>query len=259
MPHRLAQRHALAVGPILQCRLRYAADAALRNVHDAAKGHRVIGVRHRDEVAERVLDFGALVELGAAQHPVGQRRSDEDLLQRTRLRVGAIEHGDIAVFDALLVQLGDLVGDELRLVVLAVAGETDDLLTVPHRGEQLLVDAVEVVADDGVRGAEDVLRRAVVLLEQHHLRPDVVALELDDVADVRPAEGIDRLVRVADDGERGRVERARRILENRSVESGRALQQVGLRGARQLADQRVLRVVGVLVLVDEDVPEPALV
>ena len=48
---------------------------------------------------------------------------------------------------------------------------------------------------------EDVLGRAVVLLEQHDLGAREVALELDDVADVGAAEGVDRLVGVADDGE----------------------------------------------------------
>ena len=48
---------------------------------------------------------------------------------------------------------------------------------------------------------EDVLGRAVVLLEQDDLRAREVALELDDVADVGAAERVDRLVGVADDGE----------------------------------------------------------
>ncbi len=72
----------------------------------------------------------------------------------------------------------DLVGDELRLVVLRVAGEADDLLARADIRPQLLVFAVEVVADDRVRRAQDVLRRAVVLLEQHDLGARVVALEL---------------------------------------------------------------------------------
>ena len=57
----------------------------------------------------------------------------------------------------------------------------------------------------------------------------------------RAAEGVDRLVGVADHAQLGRL-RARRA-----------------RGADQLADQDVLGVVGVLVLVDEHVPEPAAV
>jgi hypothetical protein len=81
-----------------------------------------------------------------------------------------------------------------------------------------------------------VLGGPVVLLEQDGRGIGVVALELLDVADGRSAERIDRLVGIADDNElpRGELRSAR---------------------AHQLLDEDVLRVVGVLVLVHEDVPE----
>ena len=81
---------------------------------------------------------------------------------------------------------------------------------------------------------EDVLGRAVVLLEQDRGRVREVVLELQDVADAGAAEGVDGLVGVADHHEVGVV-------------------------VAQLADEGVLRVVGVLVLVDEHVAEPAAV
>ena len=137
---------------------------------------------------------------------VGQSGAHEDLFQRSRLRVRAVEDCDVAVVDARTVQRLDLVGDELRLVVLRVAGEADDLLAVAAVAPQLLVLAVEVVADDGVGRREDVLGRAVVLLEEDDLRAREVALELADVADVGAAEGVDRLVGVTDDGQRGTVD-----------------------------------------------------
>ena len=86
------------------------------------------------------------------------------------------------------------------LVLGDVAG---DLLAVARVGPQLLRLAVGVARDDRVRRVEDRLRRAVVLLEQDRRRVRVVALELEDVADRRAAEGVDRLVGVADDGELG--------------------------------------------------------
>ena len=88
------------------------------------------------------------------------------------------------------------------------------------------------MVDDRVGGREDRLGRAVVLLELDHLRLGEVALEVEDVADVGVAEAVDRLVLVADD------------------------HQVAVLGGEQL-QQPVLGVVGVLVLVDEDVAEGA--
>lgn len=93
---------------------------------------------------------------------------------------------------------------------------------------------------------EDGLGGAVVLLEQDRSRVGVVLLELDDVADRRPAEGVDRLVGVTDDAQLARGHRVR----GRVVGQGRA---------DELLDELVLRDVGVLVLVDEDVAEASAV
>ena len=201
VPERLAQRDLVSVGIALQCGLGDATDSALRSVQDAAERHRVGGVGDGDQVPERVLDLGAFVELGAAEHPVRQGGADEDLLQCSRLRVGTVEHRDIPVLEPRAVQFGDLVRDELRFVVLAVPGEADDLVAVADGREQFLVFAVEVVRNDRVGRAQNVLRRAVVLFEQHDLRVRKVAFELDDVADVRAPERIDRLIGVADHGQ----------------------------------------------------------
>ena len=97
---------------------------------------------------------------------------------------------------------------------------------------QSFLAAVAVVGDHRVGGREDRLRRAVVLLELDHLRVREVALEVEDVADVGAAEAVDRLVVVADH------------------------HQVAVLAGEQL-QQPVLGVVGVLVLVDEDVAEGA--
>ncbi len=113
-------------------------------------------------------------------------------------------------------------------------------LPPPLGGPQALVLAVLIVGDDGVRGIEDVLGRTVVLLEEDHLGGGEVLLELDDVAHSRSAEGVDRLVGVADDGELGTGRPARAV-------------------TGECPDEGVLGGVRVLILVDEDVAEPATV
>ena len=113
-------------------------------------------------------------------------------------------------------------------------------------GPQPLALAPGVAADHGVGGREDVLRGAVVLLEEDGPGVRVVDLELEDVADGGAAERVDRLVGVTD-----HRELAARELHVRGVVDDPA------RRPDQLAHQHVLRVVGVLVLVDQHVPEPA--
>ena len=84
--------------------------------------------------------------------------------------------------------------------------------------------------DHRVRRVEDRVGRAVVLLERDHAGLGEVALELEDVPDVGASECVDRLVWISDH------------------------HQVPVLAGEQL-EQPVLRVVRVLILVDQHVPE----
>ena len=242
---RLDEADPLAVGEQRQSSLGPLADAALGHVEDPPQVDRVGRVGQDPEVGQRVLDLAPLVEPRAADHLVGQLGPDEDLFQGPGLGVGPVEDGDVAGSHAgLAAQPADLLGDERRLVVLVVRDVPDDRLAAATGGPQVLGPPGRVLGDQGVGRRQDGLRGAVVLLQQNGFRVGVVDLELRDVADRGAAEGVDRLVCVADDDQL-----ARRDI--RRTGSGLV--------ADQLADQDVLRVVGVLVLVDHHVAEPAAV
>ena len=97
-------------------------------------------------------------------------------------------------------------------------------------GPQRLRLALEVVVDHGVGGVEDRLGAAVVLVEHDRRDLGERVLELQDVAEVGAAEPVHRLVAVTDDAD---------VLVT----------------AGEQQDDLVLGLVGVLVLVDEDVLE----
>ena len=142
-----------------------------------------------------------------------------------------------------------------------IARVPDDRRAGPLDREEVLRLAVEVVADHGVGGIEDVLRRPIVLLEQNHGCRREVAFELGDVADVGPAERVDRLVRVADDRE-ARTRNPPVAAAQRDARPDRALEiggNIGFDRGHKLSDEGVLRVVRVLVLIDEHVAKPPLV
>ena len=142
----------------------------------------------------------ALIELGAANHAVWQAGANEDFFEGTGLGVGSVEHGDVAVVGAGAVQIADFVSDELGFVVGRVAGVANDFVAVAAVCPEVFVWAIEVVADDRVGGVENVLGRAVVLLEQNRLGPGEVFFELADVANVCAAKRVNRLVAVAHHG-----------------------------------------------------------
>ena len=202
----------LALGEHLDAGLGAVADAAARGVQDAAQAHHVVRVGDHPQVGERVADLAPLVEAHAADHLVRQPDADEHFLEHPGLRVGAVEDRDVGRRDGVLVvELVDLLGDPRGLVVLVLGDVALDLLARSGLGPQVLRLAVRIAGDDRVGRGQDRLGRAVVLLQQDRGRVRVVALELEDVADRRAAERVDRLVGVADDGQLGRRPRRRAV------------------------------------------------
>ena len=131
-----------------------------------------------------------------------------------------------------------------RLDVLADAARL--LLVVPHAGnrhrpahvvvgEERLAEAALVVGDQPGGGSQDVALGAVVALQADDGRAREILLEAQDVVDLRAAPAIDRLVVVADAADIGRA------------------------ATRQQPQPQILGYVGVLVLVDQDVAEAALI
>ena len=209
------------------------ADAPPRRVDDPGEGDLVGGVDEQAEVGDRVLDLRPLVELGPADHLVGKLEAHQRVLQHPAHRVGPIEDRDLGALHPLLLgEAADLAGHPARLLVLV--GQLGELhrLAVGAFGPEPLGPALAIALDHRVGGGEDRLGGAVVLLQLDHRGVGEVVLEIEDVADVGVAEAVDRLIVVADH------------------------HQVAVLGGEQL-QQPVLGVVGVLVLVDEDVAEDA--
>jgi hypothetical protein len=78
-----------------------------------------------------------------------------------------------------------------------------DRIARAELGPQLLVEQFLVVRDQGVGRLEDAYRRAVVLFELDHLEVRVVARQAAQIGDIGTAPAIDRLIVIADRGERG--------------------------------------------------------
>ena len=238
------------------------AESALGHVEDAPEVHVVVRVDDGLQIGHGVLDLAAFVELGAADQLVRQSRVDERLLKGAGLRVGAVHDGHVRVGDRLLgVQARDLAGYPGRLLLRVVGRVADDRLALAERRPQLLRLASLVVGDDGVGRVEDGLRGAVVLFEHDGPRVGEILLEVLDVADVGAAERVDGLVGVAHHGDPRRAGSSGGgtglyALRGRVRSSSSTLPRVD---AGEFAHEHVLRVVGVLVLVNEDVAESVMV
>ncbi len=193
---RFAQSDVLFFCKQNQCVLGGRADASLGCIQDPSEGERVRGVCDGHQVGNRILDFGPLIELCSPDHPIGNTRANKNVLECASLGVRPIKHGHLRVGNSLTGELNNLIGHELGLIVGAVPGETNDLLTRAEISEKVLGFAVKVVADNCVGSIKDVLCGPVILLQEHDRGARKISLELGDVANIGTPKGVNRLIRV---------------------------------------------------------------
>ena len=234
LPEHLIERGLLLCGDGLGLVHGGLSDLAGGHVDNAAEPQIVGGIVDDAQVCQHILDLCTVEELHTAVNFVRYAVALERIFQRVGLGVHTVQHGVIFPIAAAAVVRHHLTHHVIGLVTLVEGGLDDHLFAVSILRPQRLALAALVVADDSVGRVQNVLGRAVVLLQTDSAGAAVLLLEAEDVADVRAAEAVDALV----------------IVSHHADVAPAACQQ---------AHQQVLQVVGVLILIDEDVAELPLV
>ena len=199
-------------------------------LRDAKTGQPAARVLHPAQHRQQVLHMRGLEKLQATELDERDVAPGQFEFQRGAVVAGAEQHRLALQREAAFAILQHGVGDPARLRHLvghrhqprAFAG-----LVAP----QVLREALGRQRDHRIRGIEDRLRRAVVARQRDHLRRRLeLGREVEDVAHLGSAKGVDRLRVVADHREAAAV------------------------GLQRLQDGR-LQPVGVLVFVDQHVIE----
>ena len=154
-----------------------------------------------------------------------------------RLRIGAIQHCGprrLAVLDRFFQIAPDAIGDEERFILTIGRLVVADLRSALPRRPQVLAFTLDVVGHHRRRRSQYALRGAVILFQADDLCLGKIFLKFENVPNIRPAPGVDRLVLVS-----------------------HCTQVVP--GAREQAHQFVLRTVRVLIFVDQNVLESPVV
>ena len=207
------------------------ADAAGGIVDHALESLLVVEIAQQAEVGEDVFDFLALIERKTTVDAVGEVALAEHVLEGATLGVGAIEDGDLVEAHAFrAVQPRDDAHHLGRLFLVSGGGHDTDFVAFFVFAEHHLFYLPLVVGDDTVGSTDDVLGGAIVLLELDGDGFWILAMEVEDVVNLRSAERVDALGIVAHYADVGVV-------------------------AGEEGDNGVLRVVGVLVFVDKEILE----
>ena len=209
---------------------RLCADAPGRDVDDAPQPQVVRRIVKDAEIGQHVLDLRPVEEADAAEDFIGDAVTLEGVLHGVGLGVHPVEDGIVLPAAPHADPRQHLRCHILGLVVLVHGGVALNPLPRSRLCPQLLALAAAVVADDCVGGIQNGLGGAVVLLQTNHSRPFVLLLKGEDVFDRRPPEAVDGLVVVAHHTDVFPL-------------------------PRQRGGQQILQVVGVLILINEDIAE----
>ena len=165
-----------------------------------------------------------------SDYSVDDTASGKDVFYRARLRVGTVEDRVVGKFRSTLDVFKYLIGNVSRLVVFVHGGMKGYFFALAEIGPKIFTLSAYVICDNGVGGVEDVSGRAVVLLKLNNYRIGVFHFEVKDIFDSSAAETVDRLIVVSYDAD------------------------VAVNACEKLA-KLILRVVGILILVDHYVAE----
>ena len=151
-------------------------------------------------IGERVLHFRAFVETEAADEFVANAATAESFFKGTRLKVSAVL--DCAgLRRVVLEQFLQFSCNEFSFALCIARFKIAKVRSGWLFGAKSLAEAVGIVFDDGARGIENALCRAVISFEADDFRAGKVARKAQKDGNVRAAPAVDGLVFVADNAD----------------------------------------------------------
>ena len=229
------QRQALRPGGLVQRLQCGFADAARGLVDDPLKGQIIGGLVDHPQIGDGVADLFALIEPGAADNAIGNAQGDEAFFEFAGLEASADQDSDFVQRLVLQLQRFDLIGDQAGFLVPIPQAAHAHLVAIIAVGPQGLAQSPLVLLNQARSRAENMGGGAIVPFQPHDLRAGKVLFKTQDVANLCPAPAIDRLIIIANTTD--------------------ILAFAFLAALGQQAQPEILRDVGILILIDQDILE----
>ena len=209
-------------------------NAALGLIDDPAKTDIIRRIADDGEIRERIPDLFALIEAVPADHTVGHAHAHEGALNRVRLGVHPVKHRMVTPLLPPLDRIHDGIRDKGALLLLVKGVIHDDLFPGAIGCPEIFALSLGIMGDHSIGCVQNILRGAVILFETDHLCLLILLLEREDIFNRCAAEAVNTLVVVTDHAEVAAA-------------------------AGQKAGEPVLRMVGILILVDHHIAEAVLI
>ena len=155
-------------------------------------------VDHEPEIGDDIFNFFSFIE---RQSPIDDIREvvfAQSLLEDTALRVCSIENGKGAEIEMLLVvEKFDFINHRITFLLVGCCLVDGNRFSILIVRERVFLDTKLVFRDDAVRRVDDILRRAVVLLQLEDFIVGIYLVELKYIANAGSSEGVYALCVVA--------------------------------------------------------------
>ena len=227
----LPETHLVLMGTVSNLQHRSSPYSSCRIVDDTLDSLFIIRIRHQTEICNNILNFLALVETQSAINAIRNTLLSELLLEAAALGIGTVENGKVIILATILaLDTLHILRHNHRLFLVAVSRLILNLLTLRILAEHILRNLVAVMLDQTVSRLNDGLGRAVVLFQFEETRSLKLALIVENIIDIGTTETIDTL---------------------RVITHGTNT----LLLLTELHDDRHLNVIGILILIHQDIIE----
>ena len=249
----IPERNTELVGRIREPFNRGLTDSALWRVENAQKADGISRVHQQLEIGKNVLDLAPVVEAKTSDNNVGDAPSHQRFFHGTTLRIGSIENRHIAPTQIWMscIQHAHAMHDCFSLGNLVIATGQADQLTLPTCWAQDLVNTLGVMSDQGIGGLKNSSRRAIILLKLDHRASGIVRrsitkviLEAHQNSKICRPEAVNTLIGITDNKNRALLP----VVEQFRITTI----------SYQQLDKFVLRTVGILIFVNQNMPEAAM-
>ena len=227
----LPETHLVLMGTVSNLQHRSSPYSSCRIVDDTPDSLFIIRIRHQTEIGYDVLDFLTLVETQSAIDAIRNTLLSELLLEAAALGIGAVENSKVIILATILaLDTLHILRHNRRLFLVAVSRLILNLLALRILAEHILRNLVAVVLYQTVSRLNDGLGRTVVLFQFEETRSLKLALIVENIIDIGTTKTVDTL---------------------RIIPHGTNTQLL----LTELHDNRHLNVVGILILIHQNIIE----